>query len=81
MRGLSRLLLAAGLVLGGAVALAMVAHIGLPGASWLLNVAVAKLTLIGAGGLLAGGAITGRLAKRQEQRELAAPPPHDETLR
>jgi len=64
----------AGAVLGGSVAVTMFAHLGLPGASWLVNVALAKLTLIAAGGLFAGGAVAGRIAHRQEQRRLASPP-------
>jgi len=74
MRRISRLLMIAGALLGGSVAVAVFAHLGVPGASWLVNVALAKLTLIAAGGLLAGGAVTGRIALRREQRQLASPP-------
>lgn len=74
MRHLSQLLMIAGTLLGGSVALMMFAHLGLPGASWLVNVALAKLTLVAAGGLFAGGAVAGRIAGRQEQRRLASPP-------
>jgi len=42
MRRISRLLMIAGAVLGGSVALAMIAHLGAPGASWLVNVALAN---------------------------------------
>lgn len=74
MRGISRLLMITGALLGGSVAVAMLAHLGAPGASWLVNVALAKLTLVAAGGLLAGGAVTGRIARRREQRQLPPPP-------
>jgi hypothetical protein len=72
MRHISQLLMIAGAVLGGSVAVAMLAHLGVPGASWLVNVALAKLTLVAAGGLFAGGAVTGRIVRRQEQRRLAS---------
>jgi hypothetical protein len=72
MRRISQLLMIAGAVLGGSVAVAMLTHLGVPGASWLVNVALAKLTLVAAGGLFAGGAMTGRIARRQEQRRLAS---------
>ena len=38
-----------------------------------VNVALAKLGLIAAGGLMAGGAVSVRLARRQEQRQLKSP--------
>jgi hypothetical protein len=37
-----------------------------------VNVALAKLTLVAAGGLFAGGAVTGRIVRRHEQRRLAS---------
>jgi hypothetical protein len=74
MRRVSQVLLVAGAVLGGSVAIAMIGHVGVSGASWLVNVALGKLTLVGAGALLAGGAVTGRIARRQAARRLAAPP-------
>ena len=74
MRRFSQLLMIAGACLGGLVGLAMFAHVGAPGASWLVNVALAKLTLVAGGGLLVGGAVTGRIARRQEQRRLPSPP-------
>ena len=70
MRRISRILMISGVLLGGSVGIAMLAHLGMPGASWLVKVALAKLTLVAAGGLLAGGAVTGRIARRQEQRQL-----------
>jgi hypothetical protein len=74
MRRLGQLLMTLGAAVGVLVALAMVAHLGLAGAPWLVNVALAKLGLIAAGGLMAGGAVTVRLARRQEQRQLGSRP-------
>jgi len=72
MRRVGQLLMALGLAVGVLVALAMAAHLGVAGAPWLINVALAKLGLISAGGLMAGGAVTLRLARRHEQRQLGS---------
>ncbi len=56
-------MIAFGAAVGGAVAVAMFAHVGIAGASWLVNVALAKLGLVASGGLMAGGAVTVRVAK------------------
>jgi hypothetical protein len=66
--------MALGAAVGIFVALAMGAHRGLAGAPWLVNVALAKLGLVAAGGLMAGGAVAVRLAKRHEQRQLGSRP-------
>ena len=58
-----------GATLGVLVGLAMVAHLG-PGNSWLINVALAKLTLIAAGGLMGGGAVAIRLDNRERSKQL-----------
>ena len=63
--------------LGAAVgfldAFAIIVHWdGPPGAIWLINVALAKLTFIAAGGLMAGGAMVARIAHQREQRKLGA---------
>jgi hypothetical protein len=47
----------------------MFAHLGV-NAPWLVNVALAKLGLVAAGGLMAGGAVSIRLGKRHEQKLL-----------
>ncbi|HEY2378069.1 MAG TPA: hypothetical protein VGH98_18990 [Gemmatimonadaceae bacterium] len=70
MRGIGQFLMALGAAIGVLVAVAMVAHLGFAGAPWLVNVALAKLGLIAAGGLMAGGAVSVRLARRHEQRQL-----------
>ena len=56
-----------GVAVGIAVALAMLAHLGVAGAPWLVNVALAKMGLVASGGLIAGGAVSMRLANRREQ--------------
>ena len=63
-----------GAAVGLAVALAMFAHAGVAGA-WLVNVALAKLGLVAAVGLMAGGAVGVRIANRREQRQLEGKKP------
>ncbi len=70
MRRLGQLLMALGAGVGVLVGLAMAAHLGVAGVPWLVNVALAKLGLVAAGGLMAGGAVAVRLARRQEQRRV-----------
>jgi hypothetical protein len=60
--GLMGLGLAVGVIDAGAIFF----HLGLAGVPWLVNVALAKLAFIGALGLLGGGAVVGRLARRQD---------------
>jgi hypothetical protein len=67
-------LMGLGAAVGAAVGIAMLAHIGLPGAPWLVNVALAKLALVASGGLMAGGAVSLRLAKRRDQATLPREP-------
>jgi hypothetical protein len=63
--------------LGAAVgfldAAAIIIHLAGPtGAIRLVNVALAKQTLIAAGGLMTCGAVTARIAHQREQRRLDA---------
>ena len=74
MRRFGQLLMALGALVGTLVGLAMLAQLGLAGVPWLINVALAKLGLIGAGGLMAAGAVSVRLARRREQRQLESGP-------
>ena len=74
MRRLGTVLIALGALLGIAVFLAVGAHWGYPGAGWFLNVALAKLSLVGAGGLMGGGAVLQRVARRAEMRRLGSRP-------
>jgi hypothetical protein len=61
-----------GATIGVATTVAVFAHLGLAGAPWLVNVALAKLAFAGSAGLMAGGAVTARLGARQEQRRLGS---------
>jgi hypothetical protein len=70
MRRLGQLLMALGAALGFLVGIAIVAHIGAPNASWLVNVALAKLSLVAAGGLMTAGAVVVRIDNRHRAREL-----------
>ena len=73
MRRFGQLLIGLGAVTGAAVGIAMLSHLGVAGAPWLVNVALAKLGLVAAGSMMAGGAVSVRLAKRRDARQL--PPP------
>ena len=74
MKRLGAILVALGAMVGFAVFLAIGARIGYPGAGWLVNVALAKLTLLGAGGLMGGGAVLQRVARRSEVEQLGSGP-------
>jgi len=58
--------MALGVAVGVLDAGAIFFHIGLAGVPWLVNVALAKLGFIAALGLLGGGAVAGRLSRREE---------------
>ena len=70
MKRFGRILLGLGAVIGVGVAGAIATHLGLAGVPWLVNVALAKLGLVAAGALMAGGAVSLRLAKRREHTAL-----------
>lgn len=72
MRRFGQFLMLLGAGVGVLVAIAVGAHLGFPGAPWLVNVALAKLGLVAAGGLMAAGATGVRLANRRERRLLAS---------
>lgn len=65
-------LMGLGVAVGVIVGLAMFAHFGLAGVPWLVNVALAKLGLIAAAGLMAGGAVSIRIARRHDERQLGS---------
>ncbi len=73
MRLIGQSLMVLGVALGVLVALAMLAHLG-PGSSWLINVALAKLSLLGAGGLMGAGAVAIRLDNRERSNNLLTRP-------
>ena len=66
MKRLGSLLMLLGAVVGivAAAGIGGVFHLALP---WLVNVGLAKLTLVASGGLMASGAVVRRVATRREQ--------------
>ena len=59
--------MALGVAVGGAVGLALLFHLSIPGVPWLLALGLAKLTLVGSAGLLGAGAFIQRLANRRDE--------------
>jgi NhaP-type Na+/H+ or K+/H+ antiporter len=77
LRTIGQLLMILGVAVGGAVGLALLFHLSIPGVPWLLAVGLAKLTLAGSAGLLGAGAFMQRLANRHdEQPALPSEKPH-----
>lgn len=70
MKRFGQVLMGVGAAVGVAVAIATLAHVGVNGAPWLINVALAKLGLVASGVLMAGGAASIRIANRREQSKL-----------
>ncbi|MGI8402846.1 MAG: hypothetical protein ACR2NS_14760 [Gemmatimonadaceae bacterium] len=70
MRRLGQFLMGLGAALGSLVGIAIAVHAGAPNASWLINVALAKLSLIAAGGLMGAGAVAVRIDNRNRAREV-----------
>jgi hypothetical protein len=70
MKRLGQVLLGLGAAVGVGVGVAILTHTGLGGVPWLLNVGLAKLGLVASAGLMAGGAVSLRLAKRRDQAAL-----------
>jgi hypothetical protein len=69
MRPLGSLLLALGVLLGIGVGVGLLLGVQLPGVPWLVAVGFVKLALIASAGLMAGGAVLRRLAKRNDERQ------------
>ena len=67
MKRLGQLLMGLGAAVGVLVAIAMLAHVGVTGAPWLVNVALAKLGVVASLGMIAGGATSTRIANRRER--------------
>jgi hypothetical protein len=59
-----------GAAVGASIGIAMLGHLGVASAPWLVNVALAKLGLVASAGLKAGGAASVRLATRRERSKL-----------
>jgi hypothetical protein len=69
MRPLGTSLLALGVLLGCVIGAGILFGVEVPGLSWLVTVGLAKLALMASGGLMAGGAVLHRLARRAEERD------------
>jgi hypothetical protein len=72
MRRIASVLMALGVAVGVIDAGAIFFHIGLAGVPWFVTVALAKLGFVAALGLLGGGAVAGRLSRRQEVERLGS---------
>ena len=70
MRAFGKFLMGLGAATGVAVAITAFGHFGVAGAPWLVNVALAKLGFVASTGLMAGGAVSVRLARRREGSNL-----------
>jgi len=62
-------LLALGLLVGVAGGAGLMLGLHAIGLQWLIAIGLAKLTLLTSGGLMAGGAVLQRLARREESRK------------
>jgi hypothetical protein len=69
MRPLGSILMGAGVVVGAAVGIGILAGVNFPG-SGLMAIGVVKLTLLAAVGLMGAGAALHRLARRDRARSL-----------
>ena len=74
MHRMGMLLRVSGAALGIAIFTAIGIHWEWAGGPWLINVALAKLGLIGAGGLMAAGVVAERVARRDDARRVRPPP-------
>jgi hypothetical protein len=61
MRRFGKLLMGLGALVGASDVIVIVGHLGLIGVPWIVNVALVKLGLIAAAGLMTAGAATVRL--------------------
>ena len=72
MKRLGSVLMVLGVLLGTAVGLVVLFGVDIPGASWWMEVGLAKLALAGAAGLIAAGAVARRLARKAEERRVTS---------
>jgi hypothetical protein len=68
MRRLGSFLMAAGVVIGGAVGLGMLVGLKITALPWLLAVGLGKLVFFSGVGLIGAGATLRRIAKRRDER-------------
>ena len=74
MRRFGQFLALVGLLVGGAAALALSVPMHIGGISWLIAVGLVKLTFATSLGLIAGGAVFQRIAKRNDKRAQLSTP-------
>lgn len=74
MRRFGDLLLWLGLLVGVLGGLGLMLGLHTSGVAWLVAIGLSKLTLLAAGGLMAGGAVLRRLAHRNTERKVLEPP-------
>lgn len=77
MRFLGSILMALGILLGIAVAAFVLVGSSALGLSWLVSVAIAKVTFFGAIGLLGTGAVFHRIDRRRQHGALLNKPDDD----
>jgi hypothetical protein len=75
MRQVGSFLLVLGLLVGGVTSLGFLLGFSSLGLPWLVTVGLVKLAFLAAGGLMAGGAVMHRLARRTEERARLEGPP------
>jgi hypothetical protein len=73
MRSLGTFLLILGLLIGVVAGGGLMVGLHVGGWTWLVTIGLAKLTLLASGGLMAGGAVLQRLARREDARRLLEP--------
>jgi hypothetical protein len=73
MRRLGQALAFLGLLVGGAAVIAVTVPVHIVGIAWLIGVGLIKLTFAASLGLMAGGAVLQRIARRTEERERLSP--------
>ena len=75
MRRLGKALMFVGLLVGGAAVVAVSVPVHIVGIAWLIGVGLIKLTFAASLGLMAGGAVLQRIARRADERQ-QLPAPH-----
>ena len=75
MRFFGSILMALGILAGIAVGAFVLVGGSAFGFTWLVSVAIAKVTFLGAIGLLAAGAVLHRIDRRRHDHALLEPPP------
>ena len=77
MRLFGSILMALGILIGVALGGFVLLGGSALGLTWIVSVAVAKITFLGSIGLLGAGAVLHRLDRRRKDQALIEPPRHD----